>query len=264
MVKTRQRVRRGRRGFPDGSVWVRTEPVTFLHDVAKPPHAHAWHQLTYALRGQLEVETADARALVPPDGAVWVPAGLEHREAMRAPVSVRTLYVAPGAMAPQAARTRTVAVSPLLRELIVHVSRIGALDRRAPAQARLAAVLLDLLQATADVPLQLPLPRDPRARRMAALVEAAPGDPVALAALARRAGGSLRTIERCFVADTGVAAGEWRRRFRLLHALSLLEGGASVSSVAFDVGYASLSAFSAAFTHHFGVRPSHRTRAGAR
>src|SRR5687768_7090781 len=124
-----QRSSRMRQAFPDGSVWVRTEPITFLHDHRKRRHAHAWHQLTFALRGHLEVETDDARALVPPDCAVWVPAGLRHAEAMWAPVTVRTLYLAPGALPRAPARTHTIAISPLLRELIVHVSAMGSLDR---------------------------------------------------------------------------------------------------------------------------------------
>jgi AraC-like DNA-binding protein len=257
MSKIRQR------RFPDGSVTVRTHPLTMLSDRVEPPHAHEWHQLTYALRGQLEVDTADARALIPPDCALWVPAGVVHREMMRAPVTVRTLYVAPGALPPQPPRCRTVGVSPLLRELIVHVSRLGALDRREPAQRRLAAVLVDLLAALPDVPLSLPTPRDPRARRVAALIEAAPGDDAPLAALARRAGGSLRTLERRFVEDTGLGLGEWRRRFRLFHALRLLEEGAPVTRVAFDVGYASASAFTAAFARHFGAPPTRRRRGRA-
>jgi AraC-like DNA-binding protein len=230
-----------RQAFPDGSVWVRTEPVTFLHDHRRGRHVHAWHQLTFALRGHLEVETADARALVPPDCAVWVPAGLRHTEAMWAPVTVRTLYLAPGSMPPPPPFTRTVAISPLLREL--------------------ADVLLDELHDAPDVSLHLPTPRDPRARRLAEIIRADPGARTPIGKLARKVGGSLRTIERCFVADTGLRVGEWRRRLRLFHALHLLETGVSVAAVAHEVGYASASAFTAAFTHHFGTPPTRRTLA---
>jgi AraC-like DNA-binding protein len=247
-----------RQGFPDDSVWVRTEPITFLHDHRASRHAHAWHQLTFALRGHLEVETEEARALVPPDCAVWVPAGLQHAEAMWAPVTVRTLYLAPGAMPSQPMHTRTVAISPLVRELIVHVSAIGSLDCADARQARLAEVLVDLLADAPEVALHLPTPRDPRARRLAEVIHADPGDRTPIAELARGAGGSLRTLERCFVADTGLRVGQWRRRLRLFHALRLLEGGASVSTVAFEVGYANASAFTAAFTRHFGTPPTRR------
>src|SRR5476651_1347557 len=142
---------------PDGSVWVRTFPLTLLHDHTLPTHTHEWDQLTYATAGVLRVSTADASWVVPPHRAVWVPAGVAHAEQMFAPVSVRTLNI-----------------SSLLRELILHVSRLGALDRRTPLHARLIGVLLDQMTDVAEVPLQLPLPRDPRALRVAAILQAKP------------------------------------------------------------------------------------------
>ena len=250
-----------RHGLPDGSVWVRTYPVTFLHDVESNGLRHVWHKLTYAVRGQLEVITDDARRIVPADRAVWVPAGTLHTEVMRAPVSMRSIFVAPGALRGAPDRCRTIAVTPLLRELLLHVSRIGALDGARVEQARLAGVLFDQLAAAEDVPLELRSPRDPRARRFAALVTDDPGVDLPIAKLARKAGASVRTLERCFLAETGLAVGEWRRRVRLFHALRRLEAGTSVTDVALEVGYASTSAFSAAFARQFGRSPTGRRRA---
>lgn len=255
-----QNLAKTRHSLPDGAVVVRTYPVTFLHDRTDPGHRHDWHQLTYAVRGQLEVITEDARRIVPADRAVWVPAGTEHTEVIRAPCSMRSIYIAPGATTIAADRCRTIAVTPLLRELILHVSRIGALDRRDHGQARLVDLVLDLLAAAEDVPLELRSPRDPRARRFAELVTAEPGRDATIATLARKAGASVRTLERCFLGETGIAIGEWRRRVRLFHALHLLEGGESVTDVALEVGYATTSAFSAAFTRQFGRPPTGRRK----
>ena len=243
-----------KRHAPDGSVWVRTYPVTFLHDVTQRDHAGDWHQLWYAARGHLEVITASARHHVPSDRAVWLPAGTPHTRVMRAPVSMRSLYIAPAACAGPTG-VRTIAVSPLLRALILHITRLGALDRRVPEHARLIGVLLDQLGAAEDVALALPSPRDPRAQRFAELVTRAPGGAAPIATLARKAGASMRTLERCFLAETGLAVGEWRRRVRLFHALRLLEGGATVTAVALDAGYASPSAFCQSFKKMFGTSP---------
>lgn len=234
--------------------------MTFLHDVVEKQHRHEWHQLTFAVKGHLEVITDDARRIVPADRAVWVPAGVEHTEVMRAPVSMRSIYVARAATSVAPPSCRTIAVTPLLRELVLHISRIGALDRRNAEQARLVGVLFDLLSIAEDIALELRSPRDPRARRFAELVTREPGDDAPIAELARKAGASLRTIERCFLAETGVAVGEWRRRMRLFHALRLLEAGGSVTEVALDVGYSTTSAFSAAFTREFGRSPTGRRR----
>ena len=243
---------------PDGTVTVRTFPVTFLHDVTQHRLDAYWHQLTFAIRGHLEVITPDARRLVPADRAVWVPAGIAHTMVMRAPVSMRSLFIAATALASD--RVRTIAVTPLLRELILHATRLGALDEARVDQAHIAAVIFDQLAAAEDVPLELPWPRDARARRFADRVAKDPGETASIEALARRSGVSLRTLERCFLLETGLAVGAWRRRVRLFHALQRLEAGAGVTEVAHDVGYATASAFGQAFARQFGRSPSRRTR----
>lgn len=244
---------RTRQGYPDGSVVIRTYPVTFLHDHTEERHDARWHQLTFATRGHLEVLTEEARRFVPADRAVWVPAGIAHTTIMRSPISMRSIFVAAPLLA--ATRVRTIEVAPLLREMILHVTKLGALDRSVPEQARLAGVLLDLLANAADVANELPSPRDPRARKLAELVLANPSDERPLAKLARAAGGSLRTLERCFLAETGLALGTWRRRVRLFHAQRLLATGTPVTEVALDAGYANPSAFGHAFRRFFGVTP---------
>ena len=252
----RQRARRGAGARPDGSVWVRTFPLTLLHDLTLATHRHDWDQLTYATAGVLRVATADASWIVPPHRAVWVPAGIAHAEQMFAPVSVRTLYLAPRIAKTLPRECRTLNISSLLRELILHVSRLGALDRQTRSHARLIGVLLDQLTEVSEVPLQLPLPHDPRALRFASLLQARPGDTATVGVLARQVGASRRTIERLFAQETGLTVAEWRRRLRLLHAVRLLAEGEPVTTVALQIGYSSVSAFIAVFKKAFGATPS--------
>src|SRR5690348_13430185 len=55
-------------------------------------HTHREAQLVYAARGMMEVTTPKGRWLVPPDRAVWVPAGLAHAIDVLADIDMRTLY----------------------------------------------------------------------------------------------------------------------------------------------------------------------------
>jgi AraC-like DNA-binding protein len=240
---------------PDGTVWVRTHPLTCLHDQTTAAHVHEWDQLTYAASGVMRVHTERASWVVPPHRAVWLPAGTRHAEQMHAPVSIRTLYFAPGIATALPRACRIVNISTLVRELILRISRIGALDRREPTQAHLISVLLDELVSVADVPLQLPMPRDPRALRLAGILQEQPADSRSVAVLARKAGASRRTVERLFLAETKMTVGEWRRRLRLLHAVRLLGAGESVTNASLDAGYSSTSAFIAAFKRAFGTTP---------
>jgi AraC-like DNA-binding protein len=220
-----------------------------------PPERHDWDQLTYAARGFMSVRTEAMQWLVPPHRAIWVPAGVEHQEAMYGPVSVRSLFLAPAITRHLPREPRTFEISPLLRELILHTCRLGSLDQRVRAQGHLIAVLIDQLNTVSDVPLQLPWPRDARARRAADLLHQQPSTVRSTATLARRSGASVRTLERLFTRDTAMSLGEWRRRCRLLHAMRLLTRGSSVTEVALESGYNSTSAFVSAFKSLFRVTP---------
>ena len=236
-------------------MWVRTHPLTLTHNHTLGTHSHDWDQLTYATAGVMRVDTREASWIVPPHRAVWVPAGVPHAEHMFAPVSIRTLYFAPGLANTLPRECRTLNISDLLRELILHTSRLGALDRRTPAHSRVIDVLLDQMAAVSEVPLQLPLPRDARALCVVSLLQAAPDEAASVATLARRAGASRRTIERLFARETRMTMAEWRRRLRLLHAVRRLAEGEPVTSVALEVGYSSVSAFIAVFRKTFGTTP---------
>ena len=150
---------------------------------------------------------------------------------------------------------RVVEISPLLREILRRAMRLRTLDRRVPAERHLLDVLLDELTILPLVPLDLPLPRDPRGVRAAACIREEPAARHTLAEVARAAAASPRTLERLFRAETGLPFAVWRQRARLLRALQMLAEGEAVASAANAVGYESTSAFVAAFRRALGTTP---------
>ncbi len=254
MSRTRQR--RISRTPLDGTVLVRTFGVTFTVSHVISARKHTWDQLTYATEGVLSVKTADGTWVVPPHRAVWVPAGVEHTEIYSGPVKARSLFVVPQLSKFGARECTGMNVSPLLRELILKAISIGALDSALPEQSRLIDVILDQLDERETVPIQLKTPSDPRAARVAAMLEAEPASDEPLGAIAKRAGASTRTIERLFRAEAGVSFQQWRQRLRLIHALRLLAAGDSVTNVALEVGYSSTSAFIAMFRRELHTTPA--------
>ena len=54
-------------------------------------HAHDLHQVEYAFHGTVEVESASAHYLLPPQQAAWIPLAVEHRTTIR--TTVRTISV---------------------------------------------------------------------------------------------------------------------------------------------------------------------------
>jgi AraC-like DNA-binding protein len=75
--------------------------------------------------------------------------------------------------------------------------------------------------------------------------------------LAERCHASESTLLRAFQRELGATPGTYARERRLDSALLFLQAGRhSVSEVATRVGYASLAAFTTAFSRHFGAPPS--------
>jgi len=224
-------------------------------------HSHPWHQLVYASQGVMTVRTPEGSWVVPTHRGVWVPARTRHSIQMSGAVSLRTLYLVPSLGKSLPDRCRAIAVSPLLRELILRAVELDRLSVRIPAEKHLVSVLLDHLQVMQSEAVHLPLPRDPRAQRIAALLQDQPSDGRSLVELSRIAGASKRTIERLFKLETGLGFGKWRQQVRLGHAMRLLAAGEPVTAVGLDVGYESTSAFISAFRLTFGQTPGHYFRA---
>jgi AraC-like DNA-binding protein len=221
-----------------------------------PPHFHDRDQLVYASRGVMTVRTGDGMWVVPTHRAVWIPAAVPHSISMSGVVAMRTLYVRRG-LARALPRTCCVLnVSPLLRELILHACSRRALSRTDPRQRHLIQVILDQFVDIGLVPLQLPTPSDPRARRAATILLGEPSDRRPLIQICRDTGASKRTLERLFQHDVGMTFGKWRQQLRLLEALRLLADGAKVSHAALESGYSTPSAFASMFRKALGTTPS--------
>lgn len=222
-----------------------------------PRHCHARAQLLYASSGVMAVSTPGQAFIVPPSRAVWVPGGVPHEVQARTALTMRTLYVRAQAVPEnRLSAPCAVAVTALLRELI-----LAALDgpQSYPPEtprARLSAVILDRLAALSPAPLALPVPGD---RRLTPIVEALmadPGERRRLDEWATHLGLSERTLSRRFQAGTGMTFRAWRQQCCLMHALERLGRGQSVTRVALDLGYDSPSAFIAMFRRALGNTPA--------
>jgi AraC-like DNA-binding protein len=221
-----------------------------------PVHTHGWAQLVYASAGTMRVTTAAGTWVVPPQRAVWVPAGIEHEIKMTGLVAMRTVYIEPAAIPDPPQSCRVVIVSPLLRELVLRVAGLRPSQPSSDATERLAGVLLDEIRVAEDAPLHLPMPKDGRVRAVTDTLLDNPADARTLDDWSRDAGASARTLARLFVAETGLTFAGWRQQLRLIRALELLGQGRNVTEVAFNLGYESPSAFIAMFRRSLGRTPS--------
>ena len=227
-------------------------------------HDHAWGQLVYAAAGAIHVSTPVRTWLIPPARAVWLPPGASHRLRMKGDTRLRTIYVPPQRCGALPGSAVGLAVTPLLRELILALTCYAYVDVDQPLQGALAAALLATVNDAEPLALVLTHPRDEAALKVALAIEANPGRDVRLDSLAAEHGATLRTLQRRFLAETGMPLSDWRQAARLMSAAARLLQGESVTEAAVDAGYSSTSAFINAFRLRFGVSPGRFRSAAAR
>jgi transcriptional regulator GlxA family with amidase domain len=107
----------------------------------------------------------------------------------------------------------------------------------------------------------VPAGRSPELRRALQLTEQRLGDHARFEEIAAEVGLTPRSLARRFADETGMT---WRaalRRMRILAAVEKLAGDElPITTIAFSVGYTSLSAFNTAFRELTGRTPSQYRR----
>lgn len=224
-------------------------------------HHHHEHQLAWSPEGVLVVRTRAGSYVLPPTRALWIPARTPHETQASGAAVLRTVYVRARDCPIAWGSPTPVEASPLLQELISHLEDDSLTAGR---RLRAEAVLFDLFAPLAVATIDIRLPSDERAYRVAEALLADPGDGRTLDAWGRHVGASSRTLARAFLSETGLSFGRWRTLARLQAALLQLAEGRPVGLVATRVGYRTASAFVAAFRAHTGATPGRYFAAGLR
>lgn len=244
-------------------------PVAALSDeypqgYLDPRHRHGRAQLLFAASGVMIVTTDGGSYVVPPQKALWLPAGVEHEVLCRSAVSLRTLYVDDDATLGLPEQPQVIEVSGLLRALILEAMTLVADYALEGRDGRIMRLILDEIAQGPRVSLFLPMPGDERLLRVCRSVLANLAETGDLDDWADLAGMARRTLTRAFRLQTGMSFIAWRQRARLVMASARLSEGCSVLQAACEVGYDSPSAFAALFQRELGTTPSVYVRQATR
>jgi AraC-like DNA-binding protein len=220
-----------------------------------PFHSHQRSQLCFAASGVMSVVTDTNSFILPPRRAIWIPAGMNHQVACRGRVELHVLYVDPE-LDTQPQHCRVFETSSLVRALIEEILTFEHAYDEAGREGALVRLLLDEIARMPNIDIHAPMPEDKRLLRVCNAILANPADPRDIDDWADIAGMGRRTFTRAFKDNTGMGLATWRQQVRLMEALSLLHAGWPVTSVAYEVGYESPSAFTAMFHRTFGVTPT--------
>jgi AraC-like DNA-binding protein/quercetin dioxygenase-like cupin family protein len=216
-------------------------------------HSHNFSQALCPLEGVVALLVRNWLSVVPEAYAAWVPAGVVHTVIANTGTCLRTICV----KAPDAARQgqavypehpviRRAGLSVEIKDEDLPEALLAAFDRLdedAPADS--------LLQYLSGVP----IPTDRRARPIAFRLINALYDQRTLKEWGEQFGASERTLSRIFQTEVGMSFRAWRTRLQVAETIALLLSGRSVKSASWSAGYASPSAFVAAFRVATGESP---------
>lgn len=215
-------------------------------------HSHPTHELLWNESGASTATVGPRTWTITPSVGLWMPAGAQHSAA--APAG--TFYCAAHfdvATAPAISiEPVVVEITPLLRLLLL---RLHEPDLAAASRSVTEAMIMDVL-APSSHELSVHVPELPLLRPVVDAVLHNPGDRRTLEDWANSLGVSSRTLTRAFRSETGQGFARWIASVRAQRAIGLLAAGQALDEVAAAVGYATVSAFGAAFRRTTGVTPS--------
>jgi AraC-like DNA-binding protein len=225
------------------------------YEAEVPQHQHRQGQLVLALHGAVTCTAANGLWIVPPGCGIWIPGGVPHSNQVTSNARLSYLLVQPdAAVLPQ--ECCTLAVSPMLREMILHLADGPDSFASDDHVGRFVRVLLDELALMPKKGLELPVSSHPKIAVIATALTAKPSDRRTLGEWADHVAMSERSLKRLMVQETGLTFGQWRRQLHLVIALRELASGATVQTVSSDLGYESATAFIVMFKKALGTTPT--------
>ncbi|EGT5710578.1 AraC family transcriptional regulator [Cronobacter dublinensis subsp. dublinensis] len=240
----------------DSTGWSATA-ISYRRGEEDPPHYHLEGQLLYASRGVLLVEAAGRRWVIPPQRALWLPPLMEHSYRLLSHTALRAVYFS-GSLISECShfarndRVHVIDAVPLVKELIagLFINAYHSLTKR-----KMALLLLEIIGEAPSVPAELPVPQDARLLRAAEELMLSHRWETPLTDMADIANMSERSFSRLFLRDTGFSFRTWKQRARIYASLDLLSDNVPVKQIAWQLGFSSPAAFSAAFRAVMGVNP---------
>lgn len=228
----------------------------------EPPATYRFdrHYLLYALKGTMRLEAAGRSWTLPPARAAWIRAGVEIVFSIDRPIFCCSALFSPDHFPQPAAPLTVFEMTPLLREVMKELRTHGpqAFDDGPESRAlfEMAAMLAER-QSRIPSKAWMPAPQSDTMRRALTRTEAALGEVQDLQSVARAAGVTTRTLARRFSTELGMTWRQAQQRMRMIRAVEqLAEPARAITEIAHGLGYASSSAFNAAFREFAGQTPT--------
>ncbi|WP_246725182.1 helix-turn-helix domain-containing protein [Beijerinckia sp. L45] len=220
-----------------------------------PPHRHRRGQLIFGASGTIVLATPQGTWVMPPRRGMWIPPGVVHDVRMLGMTSIQSLYLEPEHAGDMPSRCQVVGISPFLQSLIAEAQEIPVdydLEGRGGA---LMSLILHEMRRLPVLPLSLPFPDHAPLAQRCRLFVLKPSVHETIDEWCTPLGISRRAFTRLFRRETGLSFMTWRQQACLVAALPRLASGASITTVAIDLGYDNPAAFTTMFKRVLGEAP---------
>jgi AraC-like DNA-binding protein len=233
-------------------------------------HSHSEHLLFVPLQGEIRIETESAVHVLGPGKMLYLPSKTEHSFQSSETQGERLVCLFKDSAWKKLSPTRhapsILLVNQLAKELLFYL----LLNPRTKNPSSLITALTHTLSESLDSSLGevqsahlAGKSRDPRIQRALEQMESRFGGELSMDQVAKSAGLSVRNFNRLFLAEIGLTPKQAHTLFRVNRARELLSSGKrSVTEVALEVGYSSLSQFISVFRRTTGQLPSEFARLG--
>ncbi len=219
-----------------------------------PMHQHRRGQLLTTSKGVVRCETVDGSWNVAPVSALWIPGRRPHRSIVSSGGTLTFLYFAEGIVR-LPATSCFISLSPLVREMVKHLAGANPHYAIESPEEKIATALAAMLEDMHVTVPFIPMPLNPKLRRISDELLKDPGDRRTAAQWATSIGMSEKSLRRLISSESGISFLQWRQQFRLMEAIRGLRDGTSVRDVANQTGYDSITAISTMFKNAMGVSP---------
>lgn len=220
-----------------------------------PNESHDWGEFVFSFSGVIELTVGARTYLTPPHYGLWLPPQTEHGASTRSEACYCVLDIAANLCDRLPTQVCTLAVGPIIKAILGDLMARQVDYARDDDDERLMLVLVDQMRRAPRQDTYLPNSEDRALGQVLAALRQQPSDNRPLGAWANAVHSTERTLSRRCQRDLGMSFMEWRQRLRLVRALSMLEEGLPVQTVALELGYSTSSAFIAMFHRLMGATP---------
>ncbi|MDE1191283.1 MAG: AraC family transcriptional regulator [Arachidicoccus sp.] len=227
-----------------------------------PSHTHHKAQFSYAEGDATFIITKDKEFMLPARHYAWIPSGMEHRLLYKYRThAIYTFYI-PQSLLPDTDFYNRIGVYPvtsLLLEMILYSANWTGDILANSLGYEFVSTLVKLLPElhSQSLPFALPTTTNPRMQEILKYIQAHLHVKLTLEFISKKFNYSERTFSRSFQILLGTSFFQYMKMARIIRAMEfLLRTEKSVSEIAFETGYESISAFSNTFHSLAGMRPS--------